>query len=139
MAILRPLLFVSSDNSDGDVLVVFATCLYGDDELVLDSGASFHICCNKDWFSSYEFVQTGDFVRVGDNTPCQIMSIGSVQIKTHDGMICTLTGVEHIPIMARNLISLSITSQDVRLEINRKPKCALHSCIENLGNLRAFK
>jgi hypothetical protein len=31
-----------------------------------------------------------------------------------------------------------VTSQDARLEINRKPKCALHSCIENLGNFRAF-
>jgi hypothetical protein len=30
------------------------------------------------------------------------------------------------------------TSQDVRLEIERTPKCALHSCIENLGNFRAF-
>jgi hypothetical protein len=101
MAIVRPLLFVFSDNSDGDVLVVFATCFYGDDEWVLDSGSSIHICCNKDWFSSYEFVQTGDFVRVGDNTPRQIVGIGSVQIKTHDGMTCTLTGVEHIPTMPR--------------------------------------
>jgi hypothetical protein len=30
----------------------------------------FHICCNKDWFGSYEFVQPGDFVRVGNETPC---------------------------------------------------------------------
>jgi hypothetical protein len=26
----------------------------------------------------------------------------------------------------------------VRLEIERTPKCALHSCIENLGNFCAF-
>jgi hypothetical protein len=32
-----------------------------------------------------------------------------------------------------------VTSQDVRLEIERTQKCALHSCIENLGNFRAFK
>jgi hypothetical protein len=31
-----------------------------------------------------------------------------------------------------------VTSQDVRLEINRNPKCALHSCIENPGNFHAF-
>jgi hypothetical protein len=46
-------------------------------------------------------------VRVGDDTLCQIEGIGSVQIKTHDGMTCTLIGVKHIPIMVRNLISLS--------------------------------
>jgi hypothetical protein len=32
----------------------------------------------------------------------------------------------------------AVTSQDVRLEIKRKRKCALHSCIENLGNFHAF-
>jgi hypothetical protein len=32
-----------------------------------------------------------------------------------------------------------VTSQDVRLEIERTQKCALHSCIKNLGNFRAFK
>jgi hypothetical protein len=31
-----------------------------------------------------------------------------------------------------------VTSQDVRPKIERTPKCALHSCIENLENFRAF-
>ena len=35
------------------------------------------------------------------------MGIGSVQIRMHDGMICTLTNVRHIPTMTRNLISHS--------------------------------
>jgi hypothetical protein len=52
-------------------------------------------------------VQPRDFVRVGDDTLCQIEGVGSIQIKTHDGMTCTLTGVKHIPTMARNLILLS--------------------------------
>jgi hypothetical protein len=33
----------------------------------------------------------------------------------------------------------SVTSQDVRLEIESKQECALHSCIKNLGNICAFK
>jgi hypothetical protein len=36
-------------------------------------------------------------------------------------------------------LELCVTSQDVRLEIERTQKCALHSCIENLGNFCAFK
>jgi hypothetical protein len=62
---------------------------------------------NKDWFSSYEFVHTEDFVYVGDDTMCHIMGTGSVQINTHDGMTRTLIGVKHIPTMARNFILLS--------------------------------
>jgi hypothetical protein len=32
-----------------------------------------------------------------------------------------------------------VTSQDLRQEIERKLLCALHSCIDNPGNFRAFK
>ena len=46
-------------------------------------------------------------MRMGDNNPREIVGIGSVQIKMHDGMIRTLKDVRHIPGMARNLISLS--------------------------------
>ncbi|KAK1603597.1 hypothetical protein QYE76_016371 [Lolium multiflorum] len=101
-----------SDSSDGDCLAVLAACVSRDDEWILDTACSFHICCNKDWFSSYESVQSGDFVRVGNDNQCSIVGIGSVQIKTHDGMTRTLTGVKHIPSMARNLISLSTLDCD---------------------------
>ena len=57
-------------------------------------------------------VQTGDFVRVGNDNKCHIVGVGSVQIKTHNGMTRTLTGVKHIPSMARNLISLSTLDYD---------------------------
>ncbi|KAK1652805.1 hypothetical protein QYE76_070610 [Lolium multiflorum] len=101
-----------NDSSDGDCLAVLAACVSRDDEWILDTACSFHICCNKDWFSSYESVQSGDFVRVGNDNQCSIVGIGSVQIKTHDGMTRTLTGVKHIPSMARNLISLSTLDCD---------------------------
>ena len=88
----------SGNKSDSDdALVVFTRCV----------SCMFHICCNRDWFSTYEFVQSGDVVRMRDDNPHDIVGIGSVQIRTHDGMIRTLTYVRHIPGMARNLISLS--------------------------------
>ena len=45
-------------------------------------------------------------VKMGDDSPCQIIGIGSVQIKMHDGIIITLTDVRHIPDMRKNLISI---------------------------------
>jgi hypothetical protein len=44
---------------------------------------------------------------IGDDSSHQIIGIGSVQIKMHDGIIRTLTDVRHIPDMSKNLISLS--------------------------------
>jgi hypothetical protein len=38
----------SSNSSDGDCLAVFAACVSHDDEWILDTACSFHICCNKD-------------------------------------------------------------------------------------------
>jgi hypothetical protein len=52
----------SNDNSDSECLVVFAMCVSCDDEWILDSATSFHICCNKDNFSSYESVHTGHYM-----------------------------------------------------------------------------
>jgi hypothetical protein len=47
---------VVSSDFDGDALAVFVACVSRDNEWKLDTAASFHICCNKDWFSSYDFV-----------------------------------------------------------------------------------
>jgi hypothetical protein len=98
----------SGDSSDsGDVLIAFAGCVSMNYEWILDSACSYHVCINKDWFSTYEPVQNGGLVRMGDNTPCEVIDIGSVKIKTHDGMTRTLTDVRRVPTMFRNLISLS--------------------------------
>ncbi|WVZ72988.1 hypothetical protein U9M48_021363 [Paspalum notatum var. saurae] len=52
-------------------------------------------------------VKSGGSVGMDDDIPCQIIGIGSVQIKMHDGIVRTLTDVRHIPDMTKNLISLS--------------------------------
>jgi hypothetical protein len=44
---------------------------------------------------------------MGDNTLCEVIGIGSIKIRTHDGMTHTLINVSHIPNKFRNLISLS--------------------------------
>jgi hypothetical protein len=42
----------AENSNSGDCLVVFASCVSGHDEWILDSTCSFHICINRDWFSS---------------------------------------------------------------------------------------
>jgi len=44
---------------------------------------------------------------MGDDSPCQIIGIGSIQIEMHDGIIKTLTAARHNLDMRKNLISLS--------------------------------
>jgi hypothetical protein len=94
-------------SNSGDCLVVLAGCVSGNEEWMLDSACSFHTCTNRDWFGSFKPVQKGDVVRMGDDNPCDIVGVGSVQIKAHDGMTRTLQNVRYIPGMSKNLISLS--------------------------------
>ncbi|CAD6233578.1 unnamed protein product [Miscanthus lutarioriparius] len=86
--------FAADSSDSGDVLVVLAGCVASRDEWILDSACSFHICSNRDWFSSYKSTHSGDVVRMGDNNPREIVGIGSVEIKMHDGMIRTLKRCE---------------------------------------------
>uniref|UniRef100_A0ACD5YBP3 Uncharacterized protein n=1 Tax=Avena sativa TaxID=4498 RepID=A0ACD5YBP3_AVESA len=132
---------VVSDSSDGECLAVFAACASRDDEWILDIACSFHICCNKDWFSSYESVQTGDFVRVGNDNPCHIVGVGSVKIRTHDGVTRTLSEVKHIPSMARNLISLSTMDVDGYKYAggHRVLKVSKGSLIHMIGDMNSAK
>jgi hypothetical protein len=44
---------------------------------------------------------------MGDNSPCTVVGMGTMQIKMFDGVVWTLTEVWHVPSMSRNLISLS--------------------------------
>lgn len=88
-------------------LLLFAGCAKIDDEWILDSAYAFHICIHKEWFSTYELVEDGGSMLMGDNTPRKIVGIGSIQIKMSDGIIRTLTDGRHSPTMMRNLISLS--------------------------------
>jgi hypothetical protein len=96
-----------SDYSDGDTLVALAGCANRDDEWILDSAASFYICINRDWFVTYDSLKAGGSVRLGDNSPLDIVGIGAIQIKMYDSIVRTLTDVRHILSMSKNLISLS--------------------------------
>ena len=43
---------------------------------------------------------------MGNDVECKVAGIGTVQVKTHDGIVRTLSKVHHIPDMTRCLIPL---------------------------------
>jgi len=58
----------------------------GDSEWVLDTGATNHVCPNRDWFSSFEKLD-GSFTIMGDDHPCNVEEMGTFRIKMDDGII----------------------------------------------------
>ncbi|KAK3034871.1 hypothetical protein RJ639_033234 [Escallonia herrerae] len=63
------------------------------------------MCPNSDWFATYRSFDGGK-VLMRNNVACKVVSLGSIQIRMHDGIVRTLTDVKHIPKLRKNLISL---------------------------------
>jgi len=93
---------LQADGSDSDSSVFFfsittPTIDYsGDSEWVLDIGATYHVCPNRDWFSNFEKLN-GCFAVMGDDHPCKVEGISTVCIKMFDGMVRKLKEVRYVP------------------------------------------
>ena len=81
-------------------LSVTTTIGYSDNsEWILDTGATYHVCPNKDWFSSFEKLDEC-FTVMGDDHPCNIEGMGTVRIKMEDGIVLELKEVRYVPLLA---------------------------------------
>ena len=73
-------------------------------EWVLDSACSSHLCSHRDWFSSYQPMEGEVFM--GNGSSSKVEGVGTVKIKTTNGLTRILTNVRHVPSLRRNVISL---------------------------------
>jgi len=56
---------------------------------------------HKHWIVAYGKKSCGF---MGNDAPCKYVSIGSIQIRMHDGVVRTLTKVRHILELKKNLV-----------------------------------
>ncbi|KAG8472988.1 hypothetical protein CXB51_034943 [Gossypium anomalum] len=98
---------VVEDYSDGELLVTSVNDFKVSEEWILDSGCTFCMSSNRDWFTTYETVSEG-VILMRNNASCKIASVGTIKVKMFDGAIRTLSDVRHVLELKRNLISLSI-------------------------------
>ncbi|KAG8498693.1 hypothetical protein CXB51_005074 [Gossypium anomalum] len=97
---------VVEDYSDGELLVASVNDSKVSEEWILDSGCTFHMSPNRDWFTTYETVSEC-VVLMGNNASCKIAGVGTIKVKMFDGVVRTLSDVRYVPELKRNLISLS--------------------------------
>ena len=98
-----------AEGSDSQVFsfsVTIPTVSYLDNsEWILDIGAIYHMCPNRDWFSSFENLD-GRFAVMGDDHSRNVEGIGTVRIKMDDDIVRELKEVRYVPQLKRNLISV---------------------------------
>ncbi|KAG8498352.1 hypothetical protein CXB51_007022 [Gossypium anomalum] len=81
---------VVEDYSDGELLVASVNDSKVSEEWILDSGCTFHMSPNRDWFTTYETVSEC-VVLMGNNASCKIASVGTIKVKMFDGVVKTLS------------------------------------------------
>lgn len=95
----------SSDRYDANVLSISSGKNQFTDSWILDSGCSYYMCPNRNWFESYKSYSGGS-VLIGNGAVCKTIGIWTIKIKTFDGIVRTLSDVRHVPDLKKNLISL---------------------------------
>ena len=97
---------------DGDLLAISNIKSKPWEDWILDSECVFHMCPNKDLFTTYETVSKCVVV-MRNNAPCRVTGIGIVRLKLLDGTIRMLGHVRNISNLKKNLISLFILDSKV--------------------------
>ncbi|WJZ85230.1 hypothetical protein VitviT2T_004776 [Vitis vinifera] len=74
----------------------------------IDTGATRHVCSDKKMFSTFEPIENGEKVFMGNSTTSEIKGQGKVILKMTSGKELTLTNVLYVPEIRKNLVSGSL-------------------------------
>jgi hypothetical protein len=96
----------TSTEEGGDFYLASTSTHADHDVWLINSGASYHMNPQREWFSKYEKYDGGD-VFLGDDSTTKLLGRGRVKLLLKYGRIRTLLGVLHVPKLARSLISVS--------------------------------
>lgn len=77
-------------------------------EWILNSGASRHVCANKELMIDFEEVADGQCVFMGNSSTAAIKGKGKILLKFTSGKILSLSNVLFVPSLRRNLVSSTL-------------------------------
>ena len=83
----------------------------------IDSGASLHMSCNKEWFDEYHENIDGTYVFLRDNRSLKVQGYGVIGVNLPNGQEKQIHNVMYVPDIKKNLIYVStIVDQDLKVE-----------------------
>ncbi|KAL2633529.1 hypothetical protein R1flu_005008 [Riccia fluitans] len=95
---------VVSAAADSQNKVLMASQIGGSDQdhsWVVDTGATDHMACKREYFHTYEPLHSPKFVYLGDNSVHPMVGIGSVVVKLSSGEKVTIEQVYHVLVFSR--------------------------------------
>ncbi|TYK01391.1 pol polyprotein [Cucumis melo var. makuwa] len=105
---------VSDGVADIDICAVVLECnmMGNSKEWWVDTGATCHICANKNLFTSYVSVANGEQLFMGNSSMSKVEGQGKVILKMTSENELTLNNVLHVPDIRKNLIFGSLLSKN---------------------------
>jgi hypothetical protein len=84
-----------------------------DDEIAwwIDSGATTHVCKDRNWFKSFESVEDGSVLHMGNESTALIQGKGHVVLEFTSGKTLILRNVLYVPGIRKNLVSGSVLNR----------------------------
>ena len=83
----------------------------------IDSGASIHMSCVKEWFDEYHESKDETHIYLGDNRSHKIQHYGKICVNLPNGQNRQIHDVLYVPGIKKNLISISaITDKNLKVE-----------------------
>ncbi|KAH9696084.1 hypothetical protein KPL71_023037 [Citrus sinensis] len=92
-------------DSDYSLSITPAAYVASSSEWILNTGATYHLCPIKEWFTDFRNLESSAVV-MGNDQPCCTMGIGTIRLKIFDGMVRELKEVRFVPALKKNLISV---------------------------------
>nr|GEU42885.1 zinc finger, CCHC-type [Tanacetum cinerariifolium] len=81
-----------------------------DDDITLwvDSGATVHVCKDGCWFKTYESLNDGSILHLGNESTTMVHKLSCVDLRLSSKKIVSLFNNLHVPNIRKNLVSRSI-------------------------------
>ncbi|KAH9733955.1 Integrase catalytic domain-containing protein [Citrus sinensis] len=93
------------EDFDYSLSITPAAYVASSSEWILDTGATYHLCPIKEWFTDFRNLESSAVV-MGNDQPCRTVGIGTIRLKMFDGMVRELKKVRFVLALKKNLISV---------------------------------
>ncbi|PHT45268.1 hypothetical protein CQW23_14426 [Capsicum baccatum] len=105
---------IESNKECDDLCAMFLECnLVGNpNEWWMDSGATRHVCANKELFSSFAPAQVEEMIYMANSATPKVEGKGKICLKMTSGKVLTLNNVLYVPELCRKLISVSLLDKN---------------------------
>ncbi|GJY01834.1 zinc finger, CCHC-type containing protein [Tanacetum coccineum] len=91
----------------------------------VDSGVIVYVCKDRSWFKTYESLNDGSILHMGNKSTTQLQGRGCVDLRFNSGKIVSLFDVLHVLNIKKNLVSSSLV---LLMIILLQPLCQFLNC-----------